>query len=84
MITNIIWYHTAIYYMMSITRDRFRPNWVLSGGCKKHSIINMLKRLWWYFRFIIALHCAFHLPPKKKNSKSTAIFKWKLQFLANA
>ena len=43
MITSIIRYHKAIYYIMSITRDRFRPYWVLSGGCKKHSIINMLK-----------------------------------------
>ena len=25
MITSIIRYHTAIYYIMSITRDRFRP-----------------------------------------------------------
>ena len=41
MITSIIRYHTAI---MSITRDRFRPYWVSSGGCKKHSIINMLKK----------------------------------------
>ena len=44
MITSIIRYHTAIYYIMSITRDRFRPYWVSSGGCKKHSIINMLKK----------------------------------------
>ena len=44
MITSIIRYHTAIHYIMSITRDRFRPNWVSSGGCKKHSIINMLKK----------------------------------------
>ena len=35
MITSIIRYHTAIYYIMSITRDRFRPYWVSSGGCKK-------------------------------------------------
>ena len=44
MITSIIRYHTAIHYIMSITRDRFRPYWVSSGGCKKHSIINMLKK----------------------------------------
>ena len=44
MITSIIRYHTAIYYIMSITHDRFRPYWVSSGGCKKHSIINMLKK----------------------------------------
>ena len=44
MITSIIRYHKAIYYIMSITRDRFRPYWVSSGGCKKHSIINMLKK----------------------------------------
>ena len=44
MITSIIPYHKAIYYIMSITRDRFRPYWVSSGGCKKHSIINMLKK----------------------------------------
>ena len=44
MITSIIRYHRAIYYIMSITRDRFRPYWVSSGGCKKHSIINMLKK----------------------------------------
>ena len=44
MITSIIRYHTAIYYIMSITRDRFRRYWVSSGGCKKHSIINMLKK----------------------------------------
>ena len=44
MITNIIRYHIAICYIMSITRDRFRPYWVSSGGCKKHSIINMLKK----------------------------------------
>ena len=44
MITSIIRYHTAIHYIMSITRDRFRPSWVSSGGCKKHSIINMLKK----------------------------------------
>ena len=44
MITSIIRYHTAIYYIMSITRNRFRPYWVSSGGCKKHSIINMLKK----------------------------------------
>ena len=43
MITSIIRYHTAIHYIMSITCDRFRPYWVSSGGCKKHSIINMLK-----------------------------------------
>ena len=43
MITSIIRYHKAIYYIMSITRDRFRPYWVSSDGCKKHSIINMLK-----------------------------------------
>ena len=43
MSTSIIRYHTAIHYIMSITRDRFRPYWVSSGGCKKHSIINMLK-----------------------------------------
>ena len=42
-ITSIIRYHTAIYYIMSITRDRFQSYWVSSGGCKKHSIINMLK-----------------------------------------
>ena len=30
MITNILWYHTAIYYVMTITRDRFWPQWVLS------------------------------------------------------
>ena len=44
MITSIMQYHTTIYYIMSITRDRFRPYWVSSGGCKKHSIINMLKK----------------------------------------
>ena len=44
MITSIIRYHTAIHYIMSITRDRFRPYWVSSSGCKKHSIINMLKK----------------------------------------
>ena len=44
MITSIIRYHTAIHYIMSITRDRFRPCWVSSCGCKKHSIINMLKK----------------------------------------
>ena len=44
MITSIIRYHTAIHYIMSITRDRFQPYWVSSGGCKKHSIINMLKK----------------------------------------
>ena len=44
MITSIMRYHTAIHYIMSITRDRFRPYWVSSGGCKKHSIINMLKK----------------------------------------
>ena len=44
MITSIIRYHTGIYYIMSITRDRFRPYWVSSGGCKKHSILNMLKK----------------------------------------
>ena len=44
MITSIIRYHTAIHYIMLITRDRFRPYWVSSGGCKKHSIINMLKK----------------------------------------
>ena len=44
MITSIIRYHTAIHYIMSITHDRFRPYWVSSGGCKKHSIINMLKK----------------------------------------
>ena len=43
MITSIIRYHTAIYCIMSITRDRFRSNWVSSSVCKKHSIINMLK-----------------------------------------
>ena len=30
MITSIIRHHTAIYYIMSITRDRFRPYWVSS------------------------------------------------------
>ena len=37
MITKIIRYHTAIYYnyIMLITRDRLRPYWVSSGGCKK-------------------------------------------------
>ena len=44
MITSIIRYHTAIYYIMSITRDRFRPYWVSSGGCRIHSIINMQKK----------------------------------------
>ena len=44
MITNIIRYRTAIYYIISITRNRFRPYWVSSGGCKKQSIINMLKK----------------------------------------
>ena len=44
MITSIMRYHTAIHYIMSITRDRFRPYWVSSGGCKKHSTINMLKK----------------------------------------
>ena len=44
MITNIIRYHTAIYYIMSTTRDRFQPYWISSGGCNKHSIINMLKK----------------------------------------
>ena len=44
MITSIIRYHTANYYIMPITRYRFRPYWVSSGGCKKHSIINMLKK----------------------------------------
>ena len=39
MITSIIWYHTAIYYIMSITSDRFRPYWVSSGGCKKSMFI---------------------------------------------
>ena len=43
MITSIIRYHTPIHYIMSITHDRFRPYWVSSGRCKKHSIINMLK-----------------------------------------
>ena len=44
MITSITRYHTAIYYIMSITCDLFRPYGVLSGRCKKHSIINMLKK----------------------------------------
>ena len=44
MITNIIRHHTVINYMMSTTRERFRPYWVSSGGCKKHSIIKMLKK----------------------------------------
>ena len=44
MITNNIRCHTAIHYIMSITRNRFRPYWVSSGGCKEHSIINMLKK----------------------------------------
>ena len=44
MITNIIRYHTAIYYILSITRDRFPPYWVSSSECNKHSIINMLKK----------------------------------------
>ena len=44
MITNITRYHTAIYYIMSISRDQFQTYWVSSGGCKKHSIINMLKK----------------------------------------
>ena len=44
MITSIIRYHTAIYYIMSIIRDRFQSYWVSSGGCKKHSIINILKK----------------------------------------
>ena len=34
MITNIIWCHTAIYFIMSITRDWFRFYYVLSGGYK--------------------------------------------------
>ena len=36
MITSIIRYHTAIHYIMSITRDRFQPCWVSSGGCILH------------------------------------------------
>ena len=44
MITNIIQYHIAIYYIISITRNQFRPYWVSSGRCKKHSIINVLKK----------------------------------------
>ena len=44
MITRIIQYNTAIYYIMPITRDRFRPYCVSSGGCKKHLIINMMKK----------------------------------------
>ena len=43
MITNITRYHTAIHYIMSITRNRFRPYWVSSGGCIKHSILNAEK-----------------------------------------
>ena len=35
MIASIIRCHTAIYYIMSITRDWFRPYWVSSGRCKK-------------------------------------------------
>ena len=63
MITSIIRYHTAIHYIMSITRDRFRPYWVSSGGCKKHSIINMLKKN----KF--AIGCKKKKKKKKKKRK---------------
>ena len=39
---NILLNHMISYYNMSITRDRFRPYWISSGGCKKYTIINML------------------------------------------
>ena len=35
MITNIIRYHTAIYYIMPTIRDRLRPYWISSGERKK-------------------------------------------------